>query len=210
MKYEGYFQVSAEVKEGKRPEDVEAALNAELAKLAKEPVGERELQKVKNQELANSFRRLQSNFFLLLQLLLYDSTDTWTYLNESPAKVQAVTAADIQRVAARYLVPENRNVAVYVRKAGGAPEDPEIAALPAQMKGMIKQQLAQIQSVTDRAKVEEILTQLTGMAGRVPPQMKPAIDYLLKKAQEHLDSLPAAPPAGAEPKKNPPAGTSRS
>jgi predicted Zn-dependent peptidase len=210
MKYEGYFEVSAEVKEGKRPEDVGAALNAELAKLAKEPVGERELQKVKNQELANSFRRLQSNFFLLLQLLLYDSTDTWTYLNESPHKVQAVTAADIQRVAAKYFVPENRNVAVYVRKAGSAPEDPEIAALPAQFKGMIKQQLAQIQSATDRAKLEQILTQLRGMAGRVPPQMKPAMDYVLKKAQEHLDSLPPAPPAGGQPQKNPPPGNSRS
>ena len=46
------------------------ALLAEVRKLQKEPVGERELQKVKNQFLADSFRRLQSNFFLLLQLLL--------------------------------------------------------------------------------------------------------------------------------------------
>ncbi|HLE60132.1 MAG TPA: pitrilysin family protein, partial [Thermoanaerobaculaceae bacterium] len=101
-KYEGYFEVNAEVKEGKRPEDVEAALNAELAKLAKEPVGEHELQKVKNQELANSFRRLQSNFYLLLQLLLYDSLDTWKFINDSPSKIQAVTADDIQRVATKY------------------------------------------------------------------------------------------------------------
>jgi predicted Zn-dependent peptidase len=192
LKYEGFFEVSAEVKDGKRPEDVEAALNAELARLAREPIGERELQKVKNQELANSYRRLQSNFYLLLQLLLYDSTDTWTFLNESPAKIQAVTAADIQRVAARCFTAENRNVAVYVRKAGSAPEDPEIAALPEQMKGMVKQQLAQIQSLTERAKLEQILTQLSGMSGRMPPQMKPAMDYLIRKAQEHLDSLPPA------------------
>jgi predicted Zn-dependent peptidase len=203
-KYEGSFEVSAEVKDGKRPEDVEAALGAELDKLAKEPVGEHELQKVQNQELANSFRRLQSNFYLMLQLLLYDSLDTWTFLNESPAKIQAVTAADIQRVAAKYLTAETRNVAVYVRKEGSAPEDPELAALPPQMKGMVKQQLAQIEQVTDRAKLEEILTQLTAMSSKVPPQMKPAMEYLIKRTQERLESLPVAPQPGGEAPKTPP------
>jgi predicted Zn-dependent peptidase len=203
-KYEGFFDVSAEVRDGKRPVEVEAALNEELARLAKEPVGERELQKVKNQQLANSFRRLQSNFYVMLQLLLYDSLDTWSFLNESPAKIQAVTAADIQRVAAKYLTAENRNVAVYTRKAGSAPEDPELAALPPEMKGMVKQQLVQFEQVTDRAKLEEILTQLRAMSGNVPPQMKPAIDYLIKKAQERLESLPAAPQPGGEAQKSSP------
>jgi len=203
-KYEGYLEVSAEVKDGKRPEDVEAALNAELAKLAKEPVGEHELQKVKNQELANSFRRLQSNFFLLLQLLLYDSSDTWTFINDSPAKIQAVTAEDIQRVAAKFLTAENRNVAVYVRKAGSAPEDPKLAALLPQVKGMVKQQLAEIEQVTDRADLEEILTDLRTMSGKAPPQMKPAIEYLIERAEQRLDSLPAAPQPGGEAQKSPP------
>jgi predicted Zn-dependent peptidase len=203
-KYEGFFEVSAEVRDGKRPEDVEAALGAELSKLAKEPVGERELQKVKNQQLANSFRRLQSNFYVMLQLLLYDSSDSWKFINESPARIQAVTAADIQRVAAKYLTAENRNVAVYLRKAGSAPEDPELAALPPQMKGMVKQQLAQFEQATDPGKLEEMLTQLRAMSGKVPPQMKPAIDYLIKRAQERLDSLSAAPVPGGEAQKSSP------
>jgi predicted Zn-dependent peptidase len=197
-KYEGYFEVGAEVKEGKRPEDVEAALQAELSKLTEGPVGDHELQKVKNQELANSFRRLQSNFYLMLQLLLYDSLDTWTFLNESPAKIQAVTAADIQRVAAEYLTPETRNVAVYVRKEGSAPEDPELAAFSPKVKAMVKQQLAQIEQVTERAELEEMLTQLREMAGRVSPQMKPAVQYIIKRAEQHLESLPAAPQPGGE------------
>jgi predicted Zn-dependent peptidase len=130
LKYEGYFEVGAEVREGRQPKEIEDALGAELAKLAAEPVAQHELQKVKNQELANSFRRLQSNFFLMLQLLLYDSTDTWRYLNDAPARVQAVTAADIQRVAAEYFTPENRTVAVYLRKAAGTPP---AAPKPAQL-----------------------------------------------------------------------------
>ncbi|OFV80142.1 MAG: hypothetical protein A2Y78_15265 [Acidobacteria bacterium RBG_13_68_16] len=200
-KYEGYFEVNAEVKEGKRPEDVEAALIAELARLSKDPVGDHELQKVKNQQLANSFRRLQSNFFLMLQLLLYDSLDTWTFLNESPSRVQAVTADDIQRVAVKYLTAENRNVGVYIRKEGTAPEDPRLAAFSPQVKGMVKQQLAEIEQVTDRGELEEMVSELRGMSDKVPPQMKPAILYLIERAEEHLDSLPATPPPGGEAQK---------
>ncbi len=195
LKYEGYFEVGAEVKEGTRPEEVEALLLAELDKLAKEPVGERELQKVKNQELANSFRRLQSNFFLLLQLLIYDANGDWRFINESPAKLQAVTAADIQRVAAATFVKDNRTVLTYLRKEGTAPEDPELAALPAQLKGMVKQQLAQIEKADDAGQLQGLLAQMQQMASQVPPQVKPAISYLIKKVEERLAVL-AAPEGG--------------
>ncbi len=199
MKYEGYFEVGAEVKDGKTPSDVEHALFGQLDALASNPVGEHELQKVKNQELANSYRRLQSNFYLMLQLLLYDSDGDWHFLNDSPAKLQAVTAADIQRVAKATFTRENSDVTTYLRKAGSAPEDPEIAAMPAELRGMVKQQVAQINQLNDRAKLEQALARLQQAAGRVPPAMKPAFDYIMKKAQEHLDSLPPAPPANAAP-----------
>ncbi len=41
LKYGGYFEVSAEVKEGVQPETVEAAIREELEKLKTEPLGER-------------------------------------------------------------------------------------------------------------------------------------------------------------------------
>jgi predicted Zn-dependent peptidase len=203
FKYEGYFEVGAEVKDGKTPEDVEAGLNAELAKLASEPVGEHELQKVKNQELANSFRRLQSNFFLMLQLLLYDSEDSWHFINDAPPKVQAVTAADIERVARQYLTPENRTVVVFHRKAGSAPEDPEIAALPAEAKPMVKQLLTRIEQARERAPLEQMLQHLQGMASRVPPEMKAGVEILIRRARQKLDTLPAAPPVAGGPQKPP-------
>jgi len=197
LKYEGYFEVGAEVKEGRDPAQVEAALLAELDRLAAEPVGERELQKVKNQELANSFRRLQSSFFLTLQLLIYDANGNWEFLNESPARLQAVTAADIQRVAKTYFGKDKRNVLTYLRKAGSAPEDPELAALPAEVKGMVKQQLAQVLAIDDPAKLGEILARMQQMAGQVPPQMKPAMEYMQKKIQQRVDELAAGKPAAA-------------
>lgn len=188
MKYAGYFEVGAEVKEGVEPAVVEAALLAELEKLAKEAVGETELQKVKNQQLANSFRRLQSNFYLMLQLALYDSFGDWRFINEAPAKVQAVTAQEIQAVAARIFTRENRNVAIYTRKAGTA-EDPELAALPAELKNMVQQQLAQLENIKDVQKLETALAQMQQMAAKVPPQVQPAFEFLRKKLEERLAQL---------------------
>lgn len=190
-KYGGYFQVSAEVKDGVEHAAVESALLAQLERLKQEPVSERELQKVKNQNLADSFRRLQSNFFLMIQLAIYDSNDHWSYINEAPGRLQAVTAADVQDVARRYLVEEARTVGWYLRKEGAEPEHPALTALPPQMKAMVKQQLAQVDQETDLGKLQQILDQMQQASGRVPPQMKPAFDLVTQKIQERIDVLNA-------------------
>lgn len=188
MKYAGYFEVEAEVKEGVDPSTVEEALWGELERLAQEPVGERELQKVKNQALANSFRRLQSNFFLLLQLMLYDSFGDWRFINEAPGKLQAVTAQDIQAVCSRLFKKERRSVAIYLRKAG-ASEDPELQRLPPELRKLVKAQLTRFDQVTDPEKLSQVLAQMEQMATQAPAQMKPAFAYLKKKLQERLSQL---------------------
>ena len=189
LKYAGYFEVGAEIKEGHEPAEIEAALVEEIERLREEPLEDLELQKVKNQEMADSFRRLLSNFFLLQQLLIYDANEHWDYINTMPTRLQAVTVADAQEVAEKYLVKENRNVGIYLRKTGTEPEDPELANLPPQAKAMAKQQLAEIEKVTDPAMLEQRLQQMLQMQGQVPPEMKPAIDYLIQKAQERIEKL---------------------
>jgi hypothetical protein len=188
-------ELGAELADGVNHQQVEEALLAEVRKLQKEPVGERELQKVKNQFLADSFRRLQSNFFLLLQLLLYDVWDDWSYLNESSARIEAVTAEDIQRVANSYFEDSGKNVLWYHRKEG-TDEDPELAALSGQAKAFAKQALAQIEQVEDPAQLEQGLQQMNAMKAQVPPEIAPAVDLIIKKATERLEMLRAA--AGEE------------
>ena len=123
MKYEGYFQLMGVAKPGKTPEQVELALYKEIEKLKTGVVPDRELQKVKNEQTASNFRRLQSGFSLMEQLLVYDAYRGWRTINTDPPLLQAVTGADIQRIAAKYFAPENRNVLVLNRKraatAGG-------------------------------------------------------------------------------------------
>ena len=188
-KYAGIIEMEAVVKDGKDPAEVEKALYEEIEKLKNEPVPAEELQKVKNQAKANAYRRLSSPAFIHLQLIYYDGLGDWKYLNTYADEIDAVTAADLQRVAKEYFNKETRTVGVFLRKEGAAPEDPELAALPAQAQAMVKDSLSRIQAETDPAKLREGIAQMQGAAEQAPPEMKAAIDLLVKRAQERLAAL---------------------
>jgi predicted Zn-dependent peptidase len=119
-KYEGFMEFRGIARPGKTPEAVEAAILSELEKIQKEPVPERELEKVKNNLAAAKFRSVQSDFNLLLQVLTSDANRGWRSINEDPPLMQAVTAADVQRVAKKYLSADNRNVLTLNRKSTAA------------------------------------------------------------------------------------------
>jgi predicted Zn-dependent peptidase len=116
MKWEGYFNAGGEAKEGRKPEEVEQGIYDNIEKLKKEEVPPEELQKVKNNFAAAEYRRLSSNFPILMHLIRNDGEGDWREINEAGPKIQAVTAADVQRVANQYFTKENRAVAVYTRK----------------------------------------------------------------------------------------------
>ena len=191
LKYGGSLEIGAELAEGVDHQLVEEALLTEIELLKNEPVPDRELQKVKNQALADSFRTLQSNSSLVLQLLFYDVMDNWRFLNESSAKVQAVTAEDVQRVANTYFTDTGRNTLWYFRKEGSE-EDPELAALTGQAKAMAKQALAQIAQVEDPAELEQGLQQMQTMKDQAPPEFQPAIELIIKRVTERIEELRAA------------------
>ena len=131
-KYDGSFQVGGVAAPGSTPDDVERALLAELRRLVDEPVEERELQKVKNQQLAGDFRKLRSKFGLMVQLLIYEALGEWRNINVFSDRIQAVTAEDIQRVAGKYFTETNRTVAHYYTAESGASQGPGRGAGPGQ------------------------------------------------------------------------------
>ncbi|HVD76741.1 MAG TPA: pitrilysin family protein [Vicinamibacteria bacterium] len=188
-KYAGAIQVEAVAKDGKEPSVVEQALYDEIDKLKNEPVPAEELQKVKNQAKANAYRRLSSPFSIAVQLLFYDGLGDWRYINTYADQVEAVTAADLQRAARQYFTRENRTVGVFLRKEGGPPEDPELAALTPEAQAMVKQNLQRILAETDPAKLREGISRMQAAAGQAPPEMKAAIELILKRAQERLAAL---------------------
>jgi predicted Zn-dependent peptidase len=118
QKYAGAFSASGEVSENRTPAEVEQSIYQEIEKLRTEEVPAEELQKVKNNFAAAEYRRLSSNFPILVQLLIADGNGDWREINEAGPKLQAVTVADVKRVANEYLTKENRTVATYTRKPG--------------------------------------------------------------------------------------------
>ena len=190
-KYGGIFMVETTVKDGKEPAAAEAAVYEEIERLQNEEVPAEELQKVKNAFKANSYRRLSNPFAIFMQLLNYEALGDWRLINTAPERADAVTAADLQRVAREYLTKENRTVATFLRKEGAAPEDPELAKLPPQGQAMVRQATAQIAAETDKAKLEQMVGQMRQMGAQVPPEMKPAFDLILKRAGERLQALSA-------------------
>jgi predicted Zn-dependent peptidase len=188
-KYGGIFMVETTVKDGKEPATAEAAVYEEIERLQKDEVPAEELQKVKNAFKANSYRRLSNPFAIFIQLVNYDALGDWRLINTSPERADAVTAADLQRVAREYLTKENRTVATFLRQEGAAAEDPEIAALPPQARAMVRQATAQIAGETDKAKLEQMVGQMQQMGAQVPPEMKPAFDLILKRAGERQKAL---------------------
>jgi predicted Zn-dependent peptidase len=188
-KYDGIVQVEAVVKDGKDPQSVEDAIEAEVARLRDEEVSAEELQKVKNQAKANAYRRLSSPTFIMFQLLVYEGLGDWRYINSYADEVDKVTAADLKRVAARYLTKENRTVGIFTRKEGGAPADPELAALPAQAQSIARQGLQQIEAETDAERLRQGLAQLEQGVGGAPEEIKPALELMLKRGREKLAAL---------------------
>src|SRR6185295_14832691 len=188
QKYEGYFQLRGVAKPGHTPEEVEQALYKEIERLQKEAVPDEELQKVKNQNAAGAFRRLQSNFALMVQLLVADGDRGWQTINTDPPRTQAVTAQDIMRVANTYFAPENRAVATYYTKKGGGAEGPALAGLSDDEK----QQVSRLKGALPQMKADQIkgvLTMMDRQAASAPPEKQNVFKALKKLLEERLKQL---------------------
>ena len=192
-KYAGFFIAQAEAKEGRTPQEVEAGIYSELARLQTETVPADELQKVKNNFAANEYRKLASNMAILQQLMINDGFGNWREINEAGPRYQAVTAADVQRVAKKYFTKDNRATALYTRKAAAAgataEADPALASLPAEQQAMIKPALARLKSETDPAKLRDGLSKMEANAAQAPAEMKPVLDVMKKAMQARITEL---------------------
>jgi predicted Zn-dependent peptidase len=124
QKWAGSFTAGGEARDGHKPQDVEEGIYDAIEKLKKEDVSAEELQKVKNNFAAGEYRRLSANMPIFMNVIINDGYGDWREVNEAAARIQAVTAEDIKRVASKYLTTANRTVAIYTRKAGASPEKP--------------------------------------------------------------------------------------
>jgi zinc protease len=112
------FVLLAVLSEGKKSEDAEKSLLAEIRKLQDAPVSAAELDKAKNQIITDQLRQRETSNGKALALgeaavLLGDPAR----VNTDLSRLQAVTAADVQRVMKKYFADQNRMVLYYLPQA---------------------------------------------------------------------------------------------
>jgi len=112
-KYPGLFAFFGVPTPGHTPEEIQAAMRAEIERLKTEEVSDAELATVKTRTRANLIRRLDSNQGLALQLGNYQARDgDWRELFRDVEQIQKVTKADVKRVANATFQDTNRTVAM--------------------------------------------------------------------------------------------------
>ena len=185
FKFDGMFALRGTAKEGHTPEEVEQALYAEIERLKTEPVASRELQKVKNQNAASTFRELRASSRLMNQLLVREAYRGWETINTDPPLYDAVTAADIMRVTNTYFEPENRAVAVYYRRESDEAPDPRLGGLDEQEQQQVSQMMTMIGQM-DAEQLAQFMGQLEQMAGQGPPENQDMAAVMLEIARERL------------------------
>jgi len=118
----GLFQVSAQAAPGKSPSDLEAALLEEIDKVKTGPIQTWEIDKAHNNAVRQQAAAVTSTLQRAIQLgeyaLFHDNPNL---VNTRAQNYQKVTAADVQRVAKKYLTKENRSVVITMPKAATAP-----------------------------------------------------------------------------------------
>jgi zinc protease len=112
------FSAFAMVAPGKKPEEVEAAIYEEIEKVKTGPIAEWEIEKAHNGARRTQAAQATSSLARAVQLgeyaMFYDNPNL---INTRSQQILAVTAADVQRVARKYLTKENRSVVITVPKA---------------------------------------------------------------------------------------------
>jgi len=95
--------------------DLEKALRAEVQQLREAPVSSAELERVKAQVVANAVYQRDSIFYRAMQLGRVETVGLpWDVVDEYPERIRAVTAAQVQQVAKKYLIDDGLTVAELV------------------------------------------------------------------------------------------------
>jgi predicted Zn-dependent peptidase len=111
-KYPGLFAVYAVPLPGHTPDEMRASIHKELARMKNEDVSDEELERFKTRARADLLRGLGNNEGLAHQLAEYQTRfGDWRQLFRQLNKIDAVSKADVRRVANKIFIDSNRTSA---------------------------------------------------------------------------------------------------
>jgi len=119
-KYPGLYLVFALPNSGVTTDELLGYVEEEIAALKENPVGEEELASAKKRLKASLMRRMANDQGLLISLLSAEVIQgSWRKVFWAYNEVDAVSAADLQKLVQDYLVPEKRTVTRIEKKGEG-------------------------------------------------------------------------------------------
>ena len=185
-KYAGAFSITAEGKTGVRPEQLESAIYEVIEDLKTNPVGDEELQKVKNKIRVEQIRfmDLMSGIGTLFYIGSSAAMGDWTEANTHLDKVDLVSAGDIKRVAGTYFKPTQRNILLINAKSTATPDEGE--------DDQFARSLQMIESTEDTAMLEQMAGMLSMQIDKMEdPETKEQMEQLLGAASKRIAELKA-------------------
>ena len=123
------FVVSGTPSHGRTPAELEAAILAQIQLVQKEPVAAQELERIKAQVAASNVYTRDSVFYQAMQMGMLETVGLdWRLLDRYVERVRAVTPAQVQAVAKKYLIDTNLTVTVLDPLPGAAKPRPAAPA----------------------------------------------------------------------------------
>ncbi|MDQ5985668.1 MAG: putative zinc protease [Syntrophus sp. SKADARSKE-3] len=116
-RYANLFAIFASPRHPHSSSELETSIIDMIDQLKKEPVSEKELQKVKNQVRADFIHRQSSNSGMASMLSYYQALlGDFRYMITYIDRIDKISSDDIMRVAKKYLTTDNRTVATIVKE----------------------------------------------------------------------------------------------
>jgi zinc protease len=119
------YDFTLTVRDGRTLEEVEAALDAQIDRVRSEPISKAELDKAKKQARALFAYSTEGVTGQAFWLAFAENFDSYTWFENYVSRLEAVTIADVQRVAQQYMRPQNRVVGWFVPTGMVEDEDDE-------------------------------------------------------------------------------------
>lgn len=119
----GLFNFYVTVRPGVEPRRVEEVIHSEIARAAKEGLTQAEVDKAKQQILAQVAYNRDGTFNVASQISEAEAVADWRFYKDYAANISRVTADDLKRVVNAYFTEDNRTVGYFIPKqAGGGRE----------------------------------------------------------------------------------------
>lgn len=181
----GLFNAVAMVRPGGDPKEVEEVILAELERVGREGLTEAEVEKAKQQIIAQQAYNSDGTYAIAVLLSEAEAVADWRFYKDYTTNIARVTPADTARVARTYFTEDNRTVGYFIPKqpmsngnasgngngTGGAPQSLQMRSLfPRGVKFYDEPGAEEGGAAFERANDPAGSSQIGNVSGSVTPQ----------------------------------------